>query len=60
MGWRNEVEDISGLRWRRYINTLTKPTAAEYGLAIIGTQQKPVGSINADATRLIFGGARGC
>jgi hypothetical protein len=54
------MEDISGLWWRRNINTLTTPTAAEYGIAIIGKQQKPVGSINAGATRLTFGGARGC
>ncbi|MCA6124939.1 hypothetical protein J6500_24035 [Bradyrhizobium sp. WSM 1704] len=44
------MEDISGLRWRRHVNTLTTPTAAEYGIAIIGTQQKPVGSINAGTT----------
>jgi hypothetical protein len=27
------------------------PAAEEYGIAIIGTQQEPVGSINDDATR---------
>jgi hypothetical protein len=36
------------------------PTAAQYGIAIIGTQQKPVGSINADATRQVFDGANDC
>jgi hypothetical protein len=27
------------------------PAADEYGIAIIGTQQEPVGNINDDATR---------
>jgi len=54
------MECISGLRGRRQINTRSAPGAEEYGIAIIGTQLKPVGNINADATRPIFGGASGC
>jgi hypothetical protein len=54
------VEGIWDLRERRQSKVRWTPTAAEYGIAIIGTQQKPVGNINAGAARLIFCGARGC
>jgi hypothetical protein len=54
------MEGIWRLRGQRQINTRSAPAAAEYGIAIIDTQLKPAGNINADTTRLIFGGTRGC